>query len=65
MMKIVGTLINQDLKPITNTLICIKTDSLCVATGGTNRFGNDLIILKRWFWNRNNNFKIRTIKICI
>ncbi|CAD8133702.1 unnamed protein product [Paramecium octaurelia] len=50
MMKIVGTLINQEFKPVPNTLICIKTDSLCVATGGTNRFGDfeiEIITLKQ------------------
>ncbi|CAK70875.1 unnamed protein product (macronuclear) [Paramecium tetraurelia] len=46
MTKIIGTLLNQEFKPVTNTLVCIKTDSLCVATGGSNRFGNDLIISK-------------------
>ncbi|CAD8133874.1 unnamed protein product [Paramecium pentaurelia] len=49
-MKIVGTLLNQDFKPIINTLICIKIDSICLATGGTNRFGDfeiEIITLKQ------------------
>ncbi|CAD8050444.1 unnamed protein product [Paramecium sonneborni] len=39
MMKIVGTLINLDFKPIINSLICIQSDNICAATGGTNRYG--------------------------
>lgn len=48
-MKIVGTLINLDFKPIINSLICIQSDNICAATGGTNRYGKKFILFKGEF----------------